>query len=231
MGGDDYDYELEIDLTAEGPDGLVPIRWVGADTAESVAVLATRDHTGNGRSNGNGAQGNGDRSVVRAHPIPRVATLASFIPPAVPTPAPAPEARVITLPEPGDWSDVPESVTLRRLMASRGARFVTVVAVVTVAALLAGFVLLWQRVEEPHRPVAPAVPTDVVEQSELVEVQNRLNSLETRLASLVDSNGAIANTPEADILAFQIAALKSCINSFQAAIDAGRVRGGQFAYC
>jgi len=237
-GMGDAEYELEIDLTTDAPDGLVPIRWVGPDDREPVPAIRFHSN-GNGahaEQHHNGSSSNGHASPVRAVvvpacPGPRVASLASFIPPAWPVPRAAPDAQVIELLEPDDWYDVPDSVTLGRVMASRGARFLAVVAVVTVVALFAAVVLLWQRVEGPHRPVTSTQDVNAVSPAELVAVENRLNSIETKLSSLVDTNGVVPTGPEADILAFQIASLKSCVNSFQAAIDAGSVRGGQFAYC
>ena len=250
MGGDDY--ELEIDLTVETADGLVPIRWVGPHERTGTNGSAGKgngqhpltpvshaagSHGSNGHgSNGNGSNGNGHGPsrgavVVPTFPVPRVASLASFIPEAVPVLHRAPEARVIEVLEPDVWHAVPSSVTVRRVMASRGARFLTVVAVVTVVSLLAAVVALWQRVEEPHRPTAPTELVNAPTKAQMRAVENRLNRLETRLTSLVDPNGSIANSPEADIFAYQLQVLRSCVSSFQAAIAAGRVRGGQFAYC
>jgi hypothetical protein len=225
MGWGTHD-DFEIDLTADAPDGLLPIRWVGPP---GPATGADPDHT-----NGNGHNGNGATAVrIRPLPVPRVVTLASFMAHS-PTPRedtarePAP---VLDLREPDEWRDALQPITLRDVATSRGARFLTVVAVTVCVALIAAVVLLWQQVEA--RP-AVATPTAAEEipytAAELRDLKSRLNSIETRLASLLDPTQTMVTTTP-DELRFELAVFRACVIEFQRAIDAGIRRGGQFEYC
>jgi len=162
---------------------------------------------------------------------PRVATLAPFIPDVVPARQSAPPAPFIDVPKPDVWHPVPDSITVGRVVASRGARFLAVVGVVSIMSLFAVVVLLWQRVEEPHRPIAPAEAVNAATKAQMVAVETRLNSLETKLWSLADPNGGIAGTPESDALANELSQVRTCLNNFQAAISEGGARAAQFEYC
>ncbi|MEX0666013.1 MAG: hypothetical protein WD598_14760 [Acidimicrobiia bacterium] len=226
MGGDD----IEIDLTAaDRADGLLPIRWVRPGATGS---------NGNSPSNGNGnGHANGDRNGdadphLRVTAVaPRVVTLAAFSPLAPPMPVPDADAPVITVLDADEWWDVPEPVTLRRVMASRGARVLTVVVVAVFTALLAATVLLWQRVEEARVPPEPVLPkVETVTPDQLLAVENRLNSIETKLASMVDAAGTMVTAAPTELQS-ELVALRSCLSAFQRAIDDGSVRGGRFAYC
>jgi hypothetical protein len=208
------DDDFEIDLTVDAPDGLLPIRWVDPAT----------QHSGNGNGTGNGhSNGGGGTTRVRPLPVARVVTLASFMArPAAPRPTP-----VLTLREPDEWQDSLAldrlgPVTLRDAMASKGARFLTVVVVTLFAVLLAATVLLWQRVEERHVVTAtPAKATNAANAALLRGFAGRLNSIEIRTSALLNPDGTVATTPT-DALQHELDALRDCLNIFQQQIASGR---------
>ncbi len=219
MGWGTDDDEFEIDLTVDAPAGLLPIRWVGPP------------RHGNGHTNGTGT---GTVPVrTRPLPVPRVVTLASFMG-QTPAPRETPTREltpVLDLREPDEWLDTLQPITLRDVATSRAARFLTVVVVTVLAVLIAAIVLLWQRVEaQPTVTATIESPGTALTPAELRDFKTRLDSLETRLAALLDPTGSVVTTsPSAT--QHELGELRSCIVAFQQAIDAGVKHGGQFKYC
>jgi hypothetical protein len=204
LGAGAMNGDFEIDLTVDPPDDLLPIRWVG---------LA--DHA-NGH-NGNAGMRHGLArldTVIEAPPPPEpsVVTVASLRPR---TPAQWPEPPTITFRELQPWYDAQTPATLRDVMTSRGARFLTVVVVVAFASLLAATVLLWQRVEDNRRvdtTAQPAVSTP--SPAVLRSLQSRLNRVETRLSALLTSDGTtVMSSPSA--MQSDLDALRYCLRVFQ----------------
>jgi hypothetical protein len=165
---------------------------------------------------------------VSPFPPPLVVAIAPYVPRSLTPREPPP---TLTLLDADEWGDGSEVITLRDAMASRGVRFLTVVVVAIFAVLVAATVLLWQRVEESHGPAASEPATSPVQEAQLRAVRSRLNSVETRLSSMLDESQTVVTAPPPSVLEFELAALRNCLIEFQRAIDVGRVRGGQFTYC
>jgi hypothetical protein len=216
--GDDFD--LEIDLTAaDTGGGLLPIRWVcAASNGDASRAWGGSDGP---RTNGGHIRTTAIELVPpppRSPLGPHFVTLAPLIPSASPAPPPPVITRGAAVPphEPR----VP--ITLRRVMASRGARFLTVVVVAVFAALVAGNVLLWQRVEDSRVPAAPAEPAvPAVTPADLRGLQERINRVETLASVTLDPTGTtVTSSPSA--LQSDLDSLRYCLVAFQQAITSQR---------
>jgi hypothetical protein len=119
-----------------------------------------------------------------------------------------------------------DPIELREILSSRGARFLAVVAVCTIAVLLAGMVLLWQRVETGQR-VDAQPSAELLADRELTDIRRRLTRIETQIQASLDATGTSVTTTPAPLL-YQLELLRQCVAEFQQAIDSGRSR---FTYC
>ena len=127
---------------------------------------------------------------------------------------------------PHDRDERDDPIDLREILSSRGARFLAVVAVCTITLLVAGTVLLWQRVESAPR--ADAQPSaELLADRELTDIRRRLSRIETQIAATLDATGTTVTTTPAPLL-YQLELLRRCVVEFQQAIDSGRSR---FTYC
>ena len=116
-------------------------------------------------------------------------------------------------------------LTLGEVLASRGARFLTLVAVCSIVGLIAASIVLWQRIESVNAQKQP-VPTPAVIEEQLRDLRRRISRIETQIQGTFDLTGTVTTAPAP--LAFQLEALRTCVNELQQTLDDGRSR---FNYC
>jgi hypothetical protein len=116
-------------------------------------------------------------------------------------------------------------LTLGEVLASRGARFLTLVAVCSIVGLIAASLVLWQRIESVNEQKQP-VPTPAVIDEQLRDLRRRIARIETQIQGTFDATGTVTTAPAP--LAFQLEALRTCVNELQQTLDDGRSR---FNYC
>jgi hypothetical protein len=120
--------------------------------------------------------------------------------------------------EDDEW-DLEPVPTRSAFFGTRAARLISVVAVVTIAALLASTVLLWQRVEDVKADVS-TVPAKPVGNSELTDLRRRLARLETQVAATTDDTGNLVGPT--DELRAELASLRQCVATFQQRLTQSR---------
>jgi len=127
-----------------------------------------------------------------------------------------------------DGADEPAfaDLTIREALATRGARFLAIVAVCTILGLLASSVVLWQRIEDVKVERQPAPAPSAVER-QLTEIRRRLARVETRIAANLDPTGTTVTTTPPEFL-YQLALLRNCVVEFQQALDSGKRK---YTYC
>ena len=124
-----------------------------------------------------------------------------------------------------DDSGAYADLTVGEVLSSRGARFLAVVAVCTIFALVAASVVLWQRIENVRIEKQPVPAASVIE-NQLRDLRRRLTRVETQVAGTLDATGTVTTTPAP--LIWELELLKKCVREFQQALDDGRSR---FTYC